>query len=143
MRHCNTKHDDALDETICSILMHYKRIAVVGLSSQTWRDSYRVARYMIGAGYRIEPVNPTATEVLGLKSYPDLASVPGPIEVVNVFRRIEHVPGIIDEAIRAGAKAVWTQLGLYDEQAGERARKAGLLIVMDRCIMVEHRRHLG
>jgi predicted CoA-binding protein len=137
------KHDDALDETICSILMNYSKIAVVGLSGQTWRDSYRVARYMIGAGYQIDPVNPTASEVLGLKCYPDLAAVPVPIEVVNVFRRIEHVPGIVDEAIRAGAKAVWTQLGLYDAQGAERARKAGLLVVMDRCIMVEHRRHLG
>lgn len=137
------KHSNALDETICAILMNYNRIAVVGLSDRTWRDSYRVARYMIDGGYSIVPVNPAVSEVFGLQSYPDLASVPGPVQVVNIFRRIEHVPGVVDEAIRAGARAVWMQLGLADEQAAERARKAGLLVVMDRCIMVEHRRHLG
>lgn len=137
------KHRTALDETICSILMNYNRIAVVGLSDRSWRDSYRVSRYMLDGGYEIVPVNPEVTEVFGRKSHKSLLSVPGPIEVVSIFRRVEFIPAIVDEAIQAGAKAIWMQLGLADRQSAERAQKAGIKVVMDRCIMVEHRRHLG
>jgi hypothetical protein len=95
---------------------------------------------MQSAGYRIIPVNPRETEVLGEKAYPDLDSVPEPIDIVDIFRRSEYVPGIVDAAIRAGAKAVWMQEGVVHEDAAEKARAAGLTVVMDRCILKEHRK---
>jgi hypothetical protein len=135
------KHSSLLDETVCRILSEYRRIAVVGLSDKPWRDSYSVAGYLLRQGYEIIPVNPEINEVLGRKAFPDLPSVPHPVEVVNVFRRLEHIPGIVEGAVEVGAKALWTQYGLSDAISGDRARRAGLLVVMDRCIMVEHRRH--
>jgi len=136
------RHRTALDETVCALL-GYSRIAVVGLSDKTWRDSYRVAAYMAGHGYEILAVNPEIDQVFGRPSYPDLDAAPKPVELVDVFRRLEHVPQVFDAAIRAGAKAVWTQYGLVDEAAAARARAAGLQVVMDRCLMVEHARHAG
>ncbi len=135
------KHSGKLDETICAILSQYKRIAVVGLSNSRWRDSNRVASYMLDQGYVIYPVNPRISEWRGLPSYRDLASVPAPVEIVNIFRRTEHIPGIVEQAIAVGASAVWMQKGLEDEQSAERARNAGLMVVMDRCLMAEHSRH--
>jgi uncharacterized protein len=132
-----------LDETIRSILTEYKRIAVVGLSDRRSRDSNRVAAYMMGQGYEIVPVNPEITRALGLTTYPNLLSVPGPIELVNIFRRREHLASIVDQAIAVRAKAVWMQSGLTDETAAERARAAGLRVVMNRCLMVEHSRYFG
>jgi predicted CoA-binding protein len=132
-----------MDDTICRILREYKRIGVIGLSNKPWRPSNRVARYLIDHGYEVIPVNPELSEVLGMQSYPNLGSAPGPVEVVDIFRRAEHIPSIVDEAVEIGAKAVWMQSGLIDEGSAERARRAGLLVVMDRCIMVEHRLHLG
>jgi predicted CoA-binding protein len=128
---------------IKSILEESKTVAVVGLSPNEERDSHRVARYLQSQGYRIIPVNPKADEILGERSYPDLASIPEPIDVVDVFRRSEVVPGIVEEAIKVGAKAVWMQEGVIHEEAAARAREAGLQVVMDRCMMVEHRRHFG
>jgi predicted CoA-binding protein len=125
------------------ILENSKTVAVVGLSPREERDSHRVAKYLQSQGYRIIPVNPKAGEILGERSYPDLASVPEPIDLVDVFRRSEAVPGIVEEAIKMGAKTVWMQLGVVHEEAAARAREAGLQVVMDRCIMVEHRRHIG
>jgi len=142
MVNCTMRHREPLDETICRVLRH-GRIAVVGLSDKEWRDSHRVARYMLDRGYTIVPVNPEIPEVFGLKSYPDLQSAPPGIEIVNVFRRIEHVPEVVQSAIEIHARAVWTQYGLVDEDAGAQARAAGLEVVMDRCLMVEHARHLG
>lgn len=141
MRHCSMKHRDAADETVCRILSGYSRIAIVGLSGKPWRDSYRVACYLLEQGYRVIPINPEVRDVLGLPSYPDLRSVPGTVEVVNVFRRLEHVPAVVNAAIERGAGAVWTQYGLIDEESAERARQAGLLVVMNRCIMAEHTLH--
>jgi hypothetical protein len=119
-------------------ILKMKRIAVVGLSSNPSRQSHDVARYLQRQGYTIIPVNPTETEVLGEQAYPRLSDLPEPPEVVDVFRRSEFVAEVVDEAIKVGAKAVWLQLGVIDEEAARKARDAGLLVVMDRCLKVEH-----
>ena len=119
-------------------IFEMKRIAVVGLSSDPSRPSYDVARYLQRQGYTIIPVNPKETEVLGEKSYPTLSDIPEPPDVVDIFRRPEYVGEIVDEAIRVGAKAVWLQLGVINEEAARKAREAGLLVVMDRCMKIEH-----
>jgi len=129
--------------TIKEILETYKNIAVVGLSSQTWRPSYSVSRYMQTVGYRIIPVNPNETEVLGEKAYASLDDVPGPIQIVDIFRRPEFVPDVVEASIRRKARVIWMQLGIVNEAAAARARAAGLEVVMDRCILVEHRAELG
>jgi len=120
-------------------ILNMRRVAVVGLSSDPWRESYGVSRYMQSQGYDITPVNPNETEVLGVQAQASLRDLPVPPEVVNVFRRPEFVSDVVDEAIAVGAKAIWLQLGVIDYGAARRARDAGLLVVMDRCIMVEHR----
>ena len=128
-------------ETISRILEECRTIAVVGLSSDTWRPSNSVSNYMRRNGYRVIPVNPNETEVFGEKAYPDLASVPEKIELVDVFRRSEEAGKAVDEAIAVGAKAVWLQEGVIDRAAAQRALDAGLLVVMDRCWLKEHIRH--
>jgi predicted CoA-binding protein len=115
-------------------------IAVVGLSNNPARTSNRVSHYMQHEGYTIIPVNPGITDALGLRAYPDLQSVPVPVDIVNVFRRPEFVPDIVDAAIAVKAKAIWLQLGIVHEAAARKASEAGLLVVMDQCIMVEHGR---
>lgn len=122
------------------ILRSVKTIAVVGLSSKRMRPSYSVSEYMQRAGYRIIPVNPAETEVLGEKAYPDLDSIPVPVDLVNIFRRSELVPPVVDAAIRIGAKAIWMQEDVVHEEAAEKARAAGLMVVMDRCVLKEHRK---
>ncbi len=122
------------------ILRSVKTIAVVGLSSKRMRPSYGVSEYMQRAGYRIIPVNPAETEVLGEKAYPDLDSIPVPVDLVNIFRRSELVPPVVDAAIRIGAKAIWMQEDVVHEEAAEKARAAGLMVVMDRCVLKEHRK---
>jgi predicted CoA-binding protein len=122
------------------ILSKYRTVAVVGLSSNPKRASHRVARYLKGQGYRIIPVNPRETEVLGEKSYSDLCAVPGPIEVVDIFRDPQAVPRVVAQAIYVEAKAVWMQEGIVHQAAAARARRAGMAVVMDRCMMKEHRR---
>jgi predicted CoA-binding protein len=124
--------------SIKEILERYKTIAVVGLSSSSWRASQGVSRYMQANGYRIIPVNPNETEVLGEKAYSSLDDVPEPVEIVDIFRRPEYVPDIVEAAIRKGAKVIWMQESVIHEQAAERARRAGLEVVMDRCILKEH-----
>jgi predicted CoA-binding protein len=127
--------------TITELLATAKTIAVVGLSSKPYRASFGVAQYLQECGYRIIPVNPNESEVLGEKCYARLEDVPEKIDIVDVFRRSELVPEIVDAAIRAGARAVWMQEGVEDEPSAERARKAGLFVVMDRCIAKEiHKR---
>jgi len=122
-------------------ILHSARIiAVVGLSGKRFRPSYGVSEYMQRAGYRIIPVNPRETEVLGEKCYPDLDSVPGPVDIVDIFRRSEFVPEIVEAAIRKGAKVIWMQEGVVHEAAARRAEAAGLAVVMDRCILKDHRR---
>lgn len=127
--------------TTKEILETYKRIAVVGLSSNTWRASYGVSRFMQTVGYEITPVNPNENEVLGQKAYATLDEVPGPLEIVNIFRRPEFVPEIVESAIRRGAKVVWMQEGVIHEAAAQRARAAGLEVVMDRCILKEQMKY--
>ena len=127
-------------ETIRRILDECRTIAVVGLSSNPMRPSNGVAGYMRRQGYRVIPVNPHEREVFGEKSYPSLSDVPERIELVDIFRRSEYVPEIVDSAIKAGAGAVWMQEGVVHEASAEKARRAGLTVVMDRCILKEHRR---
>jgi len=125
------------------ILERYRRIAMVGLSSNQFRPSHFAAIYLISQGYEIIPVNPREAEVLGRKSYPSVSAIPEPVEVVDIFREREAVPEIVEEAIAAGAKVVWMQLGVIHEEAAERARRAGLEVVMDRCMKIEHARFFG
>jgi predicted CoA-binding protein len=125
---------------IASLLQSAHTIAVVGLSDKPWRASHGVSEYMQRVGYRIIPVNPELAEVLGERCYPDLEAVPDPIDIVNIFRRSELVPEIVEAAIRVGAKAVWMQEGVVHEEAAARARAAGLTVVMDRCLLKEHRK---
>jgi len=126
--------------SIPELLRSARTIAVVGLSGNRKRPSYGVSEYIQSAGYRIVPVNPQETEVLGERAYPSLEAVPGHIDIVDVFRRSEFVPEIVEAAIRVGAGAVWMQEGVADEAAAEKARAAGLTVVMDRCILKEHRK---
>jgi predicted CoA-binding protein len=123
--------------TTKEILEKYKKIAVVGLSNNPWRASFGVSRFMQTVGYEITPVNPNETEVLGHKAYATIDEVPAPLEIVNIFRRPEFVPDIVDAAIRRGAKVIWMQEGVVHEEAAQRARAAGLDVVMDRCILKE------
>ncbi len=130
-------------DAILELLKQYKTIAVVGLSSNPMRPSYDVTEYMQAAGYRIIPVNPNERKVLGEKSYARLEDVPEKIDIVNVFRRAEEVPAVVESAIRVGAKVVWMQQGVENEEAAEKARAAGLMVIEDACILVEHRRRVG
>ena len=126
------------------ILARYRTIAVVGCSKDPSKDAHTVPAYMQSQGYRILPVNPTATEILGEKAYPNLSAVPDRYEVVNIFRPSDQVGPIVDEAIRAGkAKVIWMQTGIVDEAAAARARSAGMQVVMDRCMRTEHRLRMG
>ncbi|HEY6344656.1 MAG TPA: CoA-binding protein [Bryobacteraceae bacterium] len=125
---------------IPEILKSSRTIAVVGLSSNPMRPSNGVAAYLQRAGYRVIPVNPNESEVLGEKCYARLEDVPEKIDVVDIFRRSECVPEIVESAIRVGAKTVWMQEGVVNQQAAERARAAGLEVVMDRCTLKEHRK---
>jgi predicted CoA-binding protein len=122
------------------ILNKYSTVAIVGLSPDPNRPSHRVAKYLINHGYKVIPVNPDAQEILGTRSYADVSSIPEPIEIVDIFRRSQEVMPIVDEAIKTGAKVVWMQEGVINEEAALRAKDAGLLVVMDRCMLKEHKR---
>jgi uncharacterized protein len=130
-------------DAVLELLKKYRTIAVVGLSSNPRRPSFGVTEYMQAEGYRIIPVNPNEREVLGEKSYARIEDVPEKIEIVNVFRRAEDVPPVVESAIRIGAKVVWMQQGIENEDAAEKARAAGLVVIEDACILVEHRRRAG
>ena len=125
---------------IAKLLAESKTIAVVGLSGDVFRPSYGVAAYMQQQGYRIIPVNPKENEILGERCYPDLASIPEPVDIVDVFRRSEFVPELVREAIRIGAKAVWLQEGVEHAEAADEGRAAGLVVIENRCILKDHRR---
>jgi len=125
---------------VSEILDKARTIAVIGLSGKRFRPSSGVAEYMKRSGYRIIPVNPNETEVLGEKCYPSLESIPEPVDIVDIFRRSEFVPPIVEAAIKKGAKAIWMQEGVFHEEAARRAQEAGLAVVMDRCILKDHRR---
>jgi predicted CoA-binding protein len=120
------------------ILEKYRNVAIVGLSPHTDKDSYRVGNYLIEHGYNVIPVNPVASEILGRKSYPDLISIPEKVEVVDIFRKPEEVIPIVQEAIKIGAKVVWMQLDIINEEAAKMAREAGLSVVMDKCMKKMH-----
>jgi predicted CoA-binding protein len=122
------------DASISEILSAAKNIAVVGLSSNPYRSSFGVSETLQSSGYRVIPVNPNETKVLGEKAYARLEEVPEKIDIVDIFRRSEHVSDIVDSAIRIGARAIWMQEGVEDAAAADRARRAGIFVVMDRCI---------
>jgi predicted CoA-binding protein len=128
------------DDVIAEILAHPRRIAVVGCSPDPDRDSHRIAQLLLARGHSVVPVNPTAESVLGLPCYPRLRAVPGKVDVVDIFRRSSEVAPIVEEAIEIGARVVWMQLGVIDEEAARRAGQAGLTVVMDRCPAIEYRR---
>lgn len=125
-------------EAIRRVLLGSKRVAVVGCSPKPDRDSHAVAQYLLKAGYEVIPVNPGHTEILGRPCYPDLKSIPGKVDIVDVFRVPEHVPPIADEAIAAKAECLWLQSGIVHEEAAKKADDAGLYVVMDRCIRTLH-----
>jgi predicted CoA-binding protein len=126
-----------------SILERYRRVAMVGLSTDQYRPSHFAALYLLAQGYEVIPVNPKADEIAGLRSYASLRDIPGPIEVVDIFRHPSAVPEIVDEAIEIGAKVVWMQLGVVSDEGARRATEAGLDVVMDRCMKIEHARFFG
>jgi predicted CoA-binding protein len=130
-------------DPIYDLLQRIKTIAVVGLSDSPVRPSHGVSAYMQAAGYRIIPVNPQIAEALGAKSYPSLLDVPGKIDLVNVFRRPEYVDQIVDQSIQLKIPAIWLQEGVVNERAAAKARSAGIFVVMDRCVLKEHRARFG
>jgi uncharacterized protein len=140
---CDIPQHNPGPDAITALLRGARRIAVVGHSDDPSRDSYRVANYLRRHGYEVFAVNPLARSGAGITFHPDLASVPKPIDIVDVFRRPEFLGAVVDEAIREGAKAVWMQERLVDNAAAARALSAGLAVVMDRCILKEHARLIG
>ena len=131
------------DAQLKRILESARTIASVGLSSNPDKPSYWVVAYLKSQGYRIVPVNPAVTEILGERAYPDLLSIPDAIDVVQLFRRAEDVPQFVEQAIQVGAKVVWMQEGIVNEAAAQRARRAGLQVVMDHCMRAQHRSLIG
>jgi len=135
--------DDTDIPTLRRILGTCKTIAVVGLSANWYRPSYFAAKYMLDHGYTVIPVNPAYTEVLGQKCYRSLADIPVSVDMVDCFRKSEEIPAIADEAIAVGARVLWMQLGVISEPAKRKALEAGLEVVMDRCVKIEHARLFG
>jgi len=133
----------AEDKEIKEILENNRVVAVVGLSPKPDRASHQVAQYLQEHGYRIVPVRPKADEILGEKAFASLRDIPFPVEVVDIFRKEDAIPGIVDDAIAIGAKVVWMQLGLAEKQSAQKAREAGLKVVMDKCMKIEHSRHFS
>jgi len=129
--------------TLRRVLRDNRVVAVVGLSARWYRPSYFAAKYLQEKGYRVIPVNPNHTEILGERCYPDLSSIPEKVDVVDIFQRPESVPPFVEQAIRIGARVVWMQLGVVNEAAARHARAAGLEVVMDRCMKIEHARLFG
>jgi predicted CoA-binding protein len=129
-------HENPSDDVLRALLSSAKTIAVVGASSNPDRPSHGVMRALLNAGYRVIPVNPNETEVLGQPAYPSLEAVPEPIDIVDVFRRAEYTPAIAGQAVTVGAKALWLQLGVTNQEAADRAKAGGLIVVMDLCIAV-------
>lgn len=127
------------EHTIRQILEESRTIAVVGASQKPWRDSNSIARFLIRQGYVVYPVNPRYEEIDGVKCYPDVKSIPARIDIVDVFRQSSAVPDIVDDAVSAEAKILWLQFGVIHEEAAEKAEQAGLQVIMDHCIAVDHR----
>lgn len=129
--------------TLRRILHDYRRVAMVGLSADWYRPSNFAAKYLLDRDFEVIPVNPKYDEILGQKCYPDLASIPDPVDIVDLFQRPDRVPPFVDQAIEIGAKVVWMQLGIVNEEAAQKARDAGLEVVMDRCMKIEYARLYG
>jgi predicted CoA-binding protein len=129
--------------TLRRMLTEYKRVAIVGLSADWWRPSFFAAKYLLEHDFEVIPVNPKYDEILGQKCYPDLKSIPGPVDIVDLFQKTERVPLFIDDAIDIGAKVVWMQLGIVNNEAAQNVRDAGLEVVMDRCMKIEFARLFG
>ena len=129
--------------TLRRILNDSRRVAVVGLSADWSRPSNFAAKYMLDHGFEMIPVNPKYDEILGQKCYPNLKSIPGPVDIVDLFQRADRVPLFVDDAIKIGAKVLWMQLGVRNQEAADKAREAGLEVVMDRCIKIEYARLFG
>jgi len=140
MMECKTGEKSASEKDVAELLNNSRTVAVVGISHKEERDSHKVAKYLKDHGYKVIPVNPRYKEVLGETCYPDLRSVPEHIDIVDIFRNIDAIPAIVDEAVEVKAGAVWMQLGLSHEAAAEKARCAGISVVMDRCMKIEHSR---
>ncbi|MFZ0929290.1 MAG: CoA-binding protein [Syntrophobacteraceae bacterium] len=134
---------EAGDRDVRNILCSSKTIAVVGISAKEESPSHKVAKYLLEHGFKVIGVNPMYDEVLGGKCYPDLKSIPGHVDVVDIFRKLDAIAGVVDEAIEIGAGTVWMQLGLENEEAAQKARRAGLSVVMNKCIKIEHSRLSG
>lgn len=139
MEECEFPRDNATNEEIKELLENAKTIAIVGISSNPDKASHGVAAYLKDNGYTIIPVNPNYSEVLGEKCYPDLKSIPVHIDIVDIFRQPEAIPAVVDEAIEVGAGAIWMQLGLCKNDAADKAKAAGLKVVMNKCTKVEHK----
>ena len=135
--------DNPDDDEVRRLLERVRRIAVVGLSPKAHRDSNRVARYLLDRGYTVIPVYPREERILGLPVFRRIQDIPGGVDLVDVFRRSEALPAVFDDALGARAPAIWTQLDCIDEAGARRAREAGAIVVMDRCLMVDHARLLG
>ncbi|MBW1992272.1 MAG: CoA-binding protein [Deltaproteobacteria bacterium] len=140
---CQLPEFNPEDEEVREILQNNRVIAVVGLSTDPNRDSYRVAQYLQEHGYQIVPVNPKADRILGQKAFANLKDIPYPVDIVDIFRKIEAIPAIVDEAIAIGAKVVWMQLGLAENQSARKAMAAGLQVVMNKCMKIEHSRYFS
>jgi hypothetical protein len=137
---CELPAENASNEEVKNILDNYKSVAVVGLSSNPEKDSYIVAEYLLNHGYKVIPVNPKSDEILGKKVYRSLKDIPDPVEIVCLFRPPDQVPPFVDDAIDIKAKVVWMQLGIANNDAADKARNAGLEVVMNKCIKIEHSR---
>ncbi|KEO84375.1 CoA-binding protein [Tumebacillus flagellatus] len=131
------------DEELVNVLKRSKDIAVVGLSGEVTKPSHEVAEYLQSQGYEIIPVNPNVDTVLGRKSHDSLLDLAGNVDIVNVFRRSHELPAIVEQAIKINAKVLWAQLDIVDEAAAKRAQEAGMTVVMDKCLKIEHSRLLG
>jgi len=140
---CQLPEFNPVDEEIREILANNRVIAVVGLSPKPDRDSHRVAKYMQEQGYRIVPVRPKAEEILGEKCFPSLRDIPFPVDIVDIFRKVEAIPPIVEDAIAIKAKVVWMQLGLAENRSARRAQEAGLQVVMSKCLKIEHHRYFS
>jgi len=135
--------DDTDIRTLRRILHDYKRVAMVGLSADWYRPSNFAAKYLLDRDFDVVPVNPKYDEILGQRCYPDLVSIPGEVDIVDLFQRPDRVPPFVDQAIEIGARVVWMQLGIINEEAAQKAREAGLEVVMDRCMKIEYARLYG
>ena len=135
--------NNPVEDEIREILEGSKTIAIVGLSDKPDRDSNRVAKYLMEHGYKIIPVNPAKSEILGEKCYPDLQSIPDKIDIVDIFRKVDAIPSIVDEAIKINPKTIWLQLGLAHHESAEKVRNAGIKIVQSKCTKIEHNRFMS